>query len=266
MTQDLRISLIQSDIYWHNPEANLASFEEKIWQITDPTDLILLPEMFNTGYTMATEKFSEHPNGRTIQWMKQMANQTKSVITGSVIIREKDHCYNRLIWADPEGHIRTYDKRHLFRMAEEDKYYTSGRDLLVIELNGWKICPLICYDLRFPAWSRNRYDALKNKLLYDLAVYVANWPAKRINAWDILLKARAFENHCFVAGVNRTGKDGNGVYYNGHSVVVDPKGKEYIEISEDNLIKTTKLSHDMLEGYRTKFPAFLDGDNYEMKN
>jgi predicted amidohydrolase len=214
--QDLKLTLIQSEIHWEDTEANLAMFEEKIWQIGGSTDVIVLPEMFTTGFTMAAAKLAEHMNMRTFKWMKQMADQTGALIMGSYIVTVHDRFYNRLLWMEPGGQFKTYDKRHLFRMANEHKTFAAGESLLIATWKGWRICPLICYDLRFPVWSRNRWDATQERPFYDVAVYVANWPTARVDAWDALLKARAIENLCYVVGVNRVGQDGNGIEYNGH--------------------------------------------------
>ena len=200
-------------------------FEEKIWQIKRVTDVIVLPEMFTTGFTMAAAKMAEHMNMRTFKWMKQMADQTGALILGSYIVTVHDRYYNRLLWMEPGGNFKTYDKRHLFRMANEHKTYSQGESLLISSWKGWRICPLVCYDLRFPVWSRNRWDATAKRPSYDVAVYVANWPTARIDAWNTLLKARAIENLSYVVGVNRVGQDGNGIEYNGHSSVISPKGE-----------------------------------------
>ncbi len=260
--EDLWVTLIQTDIYWHEIEANLAGLEEKIWQIRESPHLIVLPEMFNTGFTMDARTFAEPLNGKTFKWMKQMAGQTKAVVTGSYIVRERGHYYNRLIWMEPDGTFLKYDKRHLFRMADEDQYFTPGHELLITELNGWKICPLICYDLRFPVWSRNVYLKDQKRMTYDLAVYVANWPATRIQAWDILLQARAMENICYSLGVNRVGKDGKGIQYNGHTSIFDPLGRQVIYLKEDQEIRTHRLSSESLRNFREKFPVYLDSDRF----
>ncbi len=256
--QDLKLALIQSDIYWQQKEANLAMFEEKIWQIDQPVDIIVLPEMFQTGFTMEHQGLSEPMNLTTFKWMKQMAAQKKAVVTGSYIVQEKGKVYNRLVWMQPDGLYKTYDKRHLFRMAEEDRYYAMGESRLLVEWKGWKICPLICYDLRFPVWARNR------NLEYDLLLYVANWPAVRVSAWDALLKARAIENVSYSVGLNRVGEDGKGIAYNGHSGAYSPKG-EVLAFSETEEIIYLTLSKASLERFRTKFPAHLDADPFDIK-
>ena len=216
--QNLNITLIQSELHWQNTGANLAMFEEKIWQIKEDTDLIILPEMFTTGFSMDAASLAEHMNMTTFKWMKQQAKQTKAVIVGSYIVFENGKYYNRLIWMQPNGEYDYYDKRHLFRMANEHQTYTAGKRRIIKELKGWKLFPLICYDLRFPVWSRNV------NLVYDAAIFIANWPTPRNHAWDILLQARAAENLAYVVGVNRVGKDGIGKEYVGGSGVVDFKG------------------------------------------
>ena len=260
--QDLRVTLIQADLHWQNPTANLAMLEEKIWEIEGGTDLIILPEMFTTGFTMEVRSLAEPMNFTATKWMKQQAAQTGAVVTGSVIIKENEQFFNRLLWVEPDGTIDTYDKRHLFRMANEDDTFTMGQKRIVKVWKGWKICPLICYDLRFPVWSRN--TSSDHVMEYDLLLYVANWPAARISAWDTLLQARAIENLSFVAGVNRTGQDGNGIAYNGHSVIIGPKGTHTRQLTDQEVILTEVLSGTELINFREKFPAYLDTDNFNI--
>lgn len=260
--QDLSVTLIQSALHWQSAEANLAMFEEKIWQIEGATDIIVLPEMFNTGFTMETKAFAEHSNGRTFQWMKQMAAQTGAVIIGSFIVNDQGLFYNRLFWVEPDAQFAYYDKRHLFRMAEEHHYFNAGKVRLIRSWKGWKICPLVCYDLRFPAWSRNSLK--EGQYDYDLLIYIGNWPDSRINAWDTLLKARAIENLSYVAGVNRVGKDGNDILYKGCSAVIEPKGTAIWKQEDLEGIKTMKLDAAALSAFRQHFPALLDADHFEM--
>lgn len=262
--QDLKVSVIQSETHWESVGANLAMFEEKIWQIDEDTDIIVLPEMFSTGFTMSSQKLAEPMNFTAFKWMKQMAQQTKSVVTGSVIIKESGAYFNRLIWMEPEGNYAHYDKRHLFRMADEHLQYTAGDNRLIVNYKGWKICPLVCYDLRFPVWSRNKKQENTQDLEYDLLLYVANWPAARVSAWDTLLRARAIENLCYTIGVNRIGEDGLGIPYNGHSAIIDPKGNAIFFAEEKDIIHTSILSSDDLLAYRKKFPAHLDGDDFQI--
>lgn len=259
----LTVSLIQTALHWHEVEANLAMLEEKIWQIGQPTDLIILPEMFSTGFTQQVEDLAEPMNSKTFRWMKQQAAQAKAVVTGSYIVREQQHFYNRLLSMKPDGTFSYYDKRHLFRMAGEDQVFSAGNSLLIEEINGWKVCPLICYDLRFPIWSRNQVQA-NGELSYDLLLYVANWPAARRSAWETLLKARAMENACYVAGVNRVGSDGNQVSYSGNSIVADFKGDIVTDLEEQELISTVQLSYQDLVEYRQKFPVHLDADAFSL--
>jgi predicted amidohydrolase len=295
--QDLSVTLIQTDLYWENPTANLANLEEKIAQVSTPSDLIILPEMFNTGFTMNVKSVAEPMNFTTFKWMKQQAKKANAVVTGSYIVREGENCFNRLIWMRPDGSYETYDKRHLFRMGGENNNFSGGEKRLIVELKGWKICPLICYDLRFPVWSRqgkleNRGESLDvrdgrsgdvnstlssaiyslNSTLYplssnsyDLLIYVANWPAVRSKVWDTLLQARAIENLSYCIGVNRVGEDGMGLHYNGNSAIIDYKGNQTFFQTDSEAICTQTLSKQDLEDFRTKFPAFLDADNFEIQ-
>lgn len=261
--QDLKITLIQSDLHWEEIEANLAMFEEKIWQIgANTTDVIVLPEMFTTGFTMNAPRLAEHMNMRTFKWMKQMADQTGALILGSYIVRVHDRYYNRLLWMEPGGIYRTYDKRHLFRMDNEHKTYAAGESLLIGTWKGWRICPLVCYDLRFPVWSRNKWDHAAKKLSYDVMIYVANWPTIRIDAWNTLLRARAIENLSYVVGVNRVGQDGAGVEYNGNSAVISPKGDPIFTNEGDETTRTIELNANSLHAFRDRFPAYLDADDF----
>jgi len=260
--QDLKVTLIQSPLHWQNADANLAMFEEKIWQIDDKTDLIILPEMFTTGFSMDSKDLAEPMNFKSYKWLRQMAEQTKAAITGSVIIKEDVKYYNRLIWMQPDGQHHIYDKRHLFRMANETDHYKPGDQKLIVEWRNWRIMPLICYDLRFPVWSRNTYLHDLHRMNYDLVLFVANWPAPRVSAWDILLKARAVENLSYSLGVNRIGTDGNEVEYLGHSGAYDFKGDQVTFLDNKEAIETITLSAQSLLKYRKKFPAHLDADHF----
>jgi predicted amidohydrolase len=262
---DLKITIVQSDIHWEDIGANLAMFEEKIWNVSGQTDVIVLPEMFTTGFSMGASRLSEMMNMRTTKWLRQMADQTGALIMGSIIANVHNRYYNRLLWMEPGGHLKTYDKRHLFRMANEQKTYAAGESLLIGQWKGWRICPLICYDLRFPVWSRNRYDITTKRLAYDVLIYVANWPAARIDAWDTLLKARAIENNSYVIGVNRVGQDGNGIEYNGHSSFVSPKGENMFTSEESEVVKTIELNANSLQAFRDRFPSFLDADEFSVE-
>lgn len=257
---DLKITLIQTELHWQDPVANRSMIEEKLWSVGESTDLIILPEMFTTGFTMDATKFAEPMNLHTTKWLRQVAEQHKAVVTGSFIVKEGSSFFNRLVWMQPDGALDFYDKRHLFRMAKEDESYTGGARKIIKNIKGWNICPLICYDLRFPVWSRNM------NLEYDLLIYVANWPQVRNVAWKTLLKARAIENISYVAGVNRVGKDGNAIYYSGDSAVINFKGEKMIEITDLEQVSTVSLSRNDLLEFRKKFPANLDADNFSIAN
>ncbi|HBK88863.1 MAG: amidohydrolase [Cyclobacteriaceae bacterium] len=259
---DLRISLIQSDLHWEDSTANRAMFEEKIWEIDQPTDVIVLPEMFTTGFSMDPVELAERMGLLTVRWMRQMAEQTKAVITGSLIVEEDQQYYNRLIWMPPVGDHQVYNKRHLFRMADEQKAYAPGQERLIINYKGWNICPMICYDLRFPVWSRNRMGA--ERMDYDLLLYVANWPEVRIQAWNTLLRARAIENLAYVAGVNRIGNDGAGIFHNGQSAVFGPAGEVLVPGADGERIVSITLSADQLTAHRNRFPAWRDADDFRI--
>ena len=257
---DLSVTLLQNDLFWENPEANRQQFETTINRLTKPTDLLVLPEMFTTGFSMNAPALAESMEGTTVSWLSEMANRTQAAITGSLIIKEKDQYFNRLIWAEPNGTIQFYDKRHLFRMAQENAIYSAGKTRLTVTWKGWNICPLICYDLRFPVWSRQVPEKP-----YDLLLYVANWPEKRALAWRTLLAARAIENLSYCIGVNRTGKDQNGVSYNGNSGVCMPQGEAFYLPPNPEIIHTQTLSYQDLQTFRKQFPANLDADPFELK-
>lgn len=259
----LKVTLIQSYLHWENVDKNLSMFVNKINAINYPTDIIVLPEMFNTGFSMDSEKLAERMNGKTVNWMREIAAKTNAVIIGSLIVVEHEEYYNRLIWVEPEGDLHTYDKRHLFRMADEHEHFSSGDDLLVVHYKGWRICPLVCYDLRFPVWSRNVTET--GETAYDCLIYIANWPAARKAPWSKLLEARAIENQCYVVGVNRVGQDGKQIDYNGNSVVINPKGEPISAIAEnENCAETQTISLDELNDFRAKFPVGMDADRFEI--
>ena len=260
---DLRVTIIQTNLHWENAEANRAMLEEKIANIDSTTDVIVLPEMFTTAFSMSPEHLAEPMNFHTTKWMKNMASKTNALVLGSVIIKEGTDYFNRLLWVQPDGTVLTYDKKHLFRMAGEEKVYTSGTTTLVAEWRNWKICPLVCYDLRFPVWSRNTFHNHKAK--YDVLIYVANWPAARNSHWQTLLKSRAIENLSFVVGVNRVGEDAKKISYDGHSMIIDPHGEILLDAGSKEAIQTTTLQFDLLESWRKKFPAYLDADDFELK-
>lgn len=259
----LTIALVQTQLYWKDKVANLAMLEEKLWEIEKGVDLIILPEMFPTGFSMDAAELAEPMNLTICKWMKQMAAQKKATIAGSAIIKVDGKYYNRLLWVSPDGMIQHYDKRHLFRMADEDQSFSAGERLPIFELNGWKICPQVCYDLRFPIWSRNRM--VSGELGYDLIFYVASWPAARVSAWDALLPARAIENLSYSIGVNRVEEDGNGVKYNGHSAAYDYKGNQIEFLGESEKITLVTLDAEELDSYRNKFPAWMDSDDFVVK-
>lgn len=251
----INVTLIQSDIIWEDRISNLKKYQEKINQI-ESTDLIILPEMFTTGFSMSPKGISENMNGETIQWMKQNAHKMNSAICGSIIIEEDSKYFNRFIWVSPDGSIHHYDKRHLFSFAGENENYTPGNEKIIIEYKGWKICPLICYDLRFPVWSRNSED-------YDLLIYVANWPDKRKSAWKSLLTARAIENQCYVIGVNRVGEDSKN-YYSGDSSLINALGETLYTNSHIEEIYSNTISKYDLNKIRTQLPFLNDKDNFKI--
>jgi predicted amidohydrolase len=255
----MKVALIQSSLTWENPTANRNHFEEKINAISEQVDLIVLPEMFSTGFTMNPEVVFETIEGETVLWLQSLAKAKNSAITGSLVINENNNFYNRLVFIFPSGEIKFYDKRHLFTLAGEDKVYTSGEKKLIVEYLGWKICPLVCYDLRFPVFARNIED-------YDVLIYVANWPKVRINAWDILLKARSIENMCYTIGVNRIGFDNNNFEHVGHSQTVDFIGNYVLEPQETEGVFIVELNKEKLLETRKKLGFLNDRDTFELKS
>lgn len=253
----MKIAIIQAPLVWENPEKNRKYFEEKIKSIQEEIDLVVLPEMFSTGFTMHPENVSETMDGETLSLLKSLAKAKNTAITGSLIIRENGKFYNRLVFVFSSGEIRSYDKRHLFSLAGEEKIYASGTEKLIVEYKGWKICPLVCYDLRFPVFSRNVED-------YDLLLYVANWPTQRIQAWDILLKARAVENMAYVIGVNIIGIDGNNHAYSGHSQVVDFLGNYLLEPQISEEIVIVDLDKNKMLEARQKLGFLKDRDTFSL--
>lgn len=235
--------------------------EEKINSISIPTNIVVLPEMFSTGFSMKPEQFAETMDGPTVQWMKEIAAQKRVVLTGSIMIKEEGHYYNRLIWMLPNGQMGTYDKRHLFAMGEEDAHYSSGHQRFIASVNGWKIHCNICYDLRFPVWARQQYQQAED-FEYDVLLYVANWPDRRNAAWKTLLQARAIENQCYVVGVNRVGHDGNGVYHTGDSMVCNALGEVLYHKADDEDIFTITLQKEELDAVRQKLPFGADADAF----
>jgi len=255
----LRVSLVQFEIAWENPLANCALLEEKLQHLANQTDVVVLPEMFSTGFSM-NEKGAEIGHGPVIKWIKLMANRLNSLVVGSIKCKENNQFFNRFVAVDAEGKILSFDKKHLFRMGGEDEFYTAGNEKCVISYKNWNIAPFVCYDLRFPVWSRNV------DLAYDLAIYVANWPAVRSHAWNILLRARAIENLAYVVGVNRIGRDGNEILYQGDSALISYLGDDLLHLSNEDSVKTYSLSKPELIDFREKFPTNLDADQFTLVN
>lgn len=253
----MKVALVQSDLIWENPQTNLRAFEEQFKNIEPDTDLIVLPEMFTTGFTMHPERVAETMNASAVTWLKQKAIEKQSAITGSVVITENGNYYNRLIFAYPDGSLAHYDKRHLFTLAGEHKKYTAGKEKLIVDYKGWKICLLVCYDLRFPVFARNTED-------YDLLVYVANFPEKRISAWDILLPARAVENMSYTLGVNRIGIDENQNSYTGHSQVLDCLGNYVLPAQTEKGIYYVVLNKESQNDLREKLGFLNDRDTFSL--
>lgn len=262
--QNLNITIIQSDLLWEQPLKNLERFDKKLDGLKNSQDLIVLPEMFNTAFTMNVQQYAENMNGTTFLWMKEKAAALNSVICGSMIIKNNTDFFNRFIWMCPDGTYETYDKRHLFRFGNEHEHFNQGTEKKILETIGWNICPMICYDLRFPVWTKNKYN--NGKFQYDILIFVANWPEARKYHWQTLLKARAIENLSFVVGVNRTGIDGRGTSHSGNSMIISPRGETLCEI-EDNKedVKTICLDSSELLQYRENFNVAQDWDEFEIK-
>jgi omega-amidase len=254
----MKAALIQASLFWENPIVNRNYFRDKIDSIAETIDLIVLPEMFTSGFSMNPNEMAETMQGETILWLQSMAKAKNSAITGSLIIKENNNFYNRLVFVFPSGEMRYYDKRHLFTLAGEDKVYASGKEKMIVDYLGWKICPLVCYDLRFPVFARNVED-------YDLLIYVANWPKLRVNAWDILLKARSVENMCYTIGVNRIGLDNHNFEYVGHSQAVDCLGNYVLEPQEEEGIFIVELDKQKMLKTRQKLGFLNDRDSFELK-
>jgi predicted amidohydrolase len=254
----LKITTFQAYLFWENIDKNLQNLGLRLSSIREKTDLIVLPEMFSTGFSMNTEKLAEEMDGKTMQWMHQQAKKFDCVITGTLIIKEKSKFYNRLIWMRADGSYEQYDKRHLFSMANEDQYFTAGTKKLFVELVGWRICPVICYDLRFPVWLRNQEPE------YDILLIVANWPERRSLHWRTLIPARAIENQSFVIAVNRVGHDGNEVYHSGDSMCINPAGKVIYYKPNDEDLYTFSISKEDVEKGRKEFPFLNDADDFKL--
>ncbi|MCW5580259.1 MAG: amidohydrolase [Luteimonas sp.] len=268
---NLRISLVQGATRWHDPAGNRAYYGELIAPLRGISDLVLLPETFTSGFSNDAIANAETMDGPTVAWLREQAVRLDAAVCGSVQLRDDGddgapRVFNRLLWATPDGGLRHYDKRHLFRYAREHERYAAGRERLVVEWKGWRICPLVCYDLRFPVFSRNRFDVERpGQPDYDLLLYVANWPSARAYPWKTLLRARAIENLCYVAGLNRVGTDGNGLHYSGDSAVIDFLGHPASECADEEVVVTTTLLADELAAHRARFPAMLDGDAFELR-
>lgn len=279
----LTITTIQTNLAWENKAANLQMLEKKIDGLEEKTEVIILPEMFSTGFSMQPALLAEDMDGETVRWMEEVAAKNKIILTGSLIIKENDRYYNRLIWMLPNGQNGYYDKRHLFGYAGEDKQFAAGNRRLIASVKGWRINLQVCYDLRFPVWARNRVleilqpagevvlpAAIKEttndtRPEYDLLIYVANWPERRSHAWKTLLCARAIENQCYVVGVNRVGRDGNNINHSGNSLVIDPLGEVLYHIADEEDIFTITLQREHLEDVRTKFPFWKDADDFTFR-
>lgn len=255
----LTITIVQAELYWHRPADNLAQFEETITALDTQSDIVVLPEMFTTGFTMDAAANAEPMDGASVDWMRHMAAESGAAVCGSLIIRDGKHYYNRFVFVRPDGSLQHYDKRHLFRLADEQRHYSAGKDLVSIEWLGWRIRPMICYDLRFPVWSRNCNS-------YDLMLYVANWPSRRHLAWETLLRARAIENLAYVAGVNRSGVDGNDLPYAGGSAVIDYLGNELVSLRERTGAASATLDLQELMAFRDKFAFHEDADDFELSD
>lgn len=264
MLPDLNITLIQPDLAWLDKKSNLLKFEDFFLKLERKTDLVVLPEMFNTGFVVDQRSLAENMNGPTVEWMVKQAAALKCIITGSLVILEDGNYYNRLVWMNPDGSYLTYDKRHLFHPGNEHEQFSFGTEKLIVDLFGWKICPLVCYDLRFPVWSKNTWS--DGTYEYDILLYMANWPAVRSYAYRQLLIARAIENQCFVVAVNRVGIDGKGTNHQGDSAIIDFKGKHIIELAPDKEeMETISLNYDQLADFRKGFTVGMDWDRFEIE-
>lgn len=255
--QDLKITIVQADIVWENPKANREKYLQMLLGI-EATDLIILPEMFTTGFSMQPEKLKESMDGETVAWMRNLAQEKKAAVVGSLIIEENEDMFNRALWVFPDGAIKIYDKRHLYTMGQEHLHYTPGKTKTIVEYKGWKFCPQICYDLRFPVFARNLED-------YDVLFYMANWPSPRHHVWKNLLISRAIENQSYCFGINRVGEDGMGLNYLGDSCLVSPKGMA-VFMGRKEGVKNFSISHDNLHLFRDKFPLLHDRDSFHILN
>jgi len=263
--KNLRVSLVQGATRWHDPAGNRDYYASLIEPLHNTTDLVILPETFTSGFSNEAIDSAETMQGPTVDWLRERAASIDAAICGSVQLRTADGVFNRLLFVKPDGEVQHYDKRHLFRYAKEHERYAAGTDRLTVEWKGWRICPLVCYDLRFPVFARNRYNVeVEQGLDYDLLIFVANWPAARSYPWKTLLRARAIENLCFVAGVNRVGTDGNGLAYSGDSAIIDFLGHPLTEATDEEVVSTMLLQAAPLLEHRARFPAMLDGDAFRL--
>lgn len=269
MSSTLTITTIQTDLQWEDKAANLQCLEEKILSIRESTEIVILPEMFSTGFSMKPQGLAEKMDGPTMAWMKTIAAQKKIILTGSLIIEEEGNYFNRLIWMLPNGQFGYYDKRHRFAFAGENEQYTAGHRRLIASVKGWRILPLVCYDLRFPVWSRQTPSVgsadIPLSLEYDLLIYVANWPERRNHPWKTLLQARAIENQCFVVGLNRVGNDGNDIYHSGDSMIIDPLGAPLYQAGREETVFTYTLWKEKLDEVRSRFPFWRDADHFSIE-
>ncbi len=263
--QDLKILALQSDLYWENPTSNIVRFEKQIEDNFNSHHLIILPETFTTGFPVDPHKFAEDISGKTVSWMRRISAEYNAVITGSLLIKTAGKYANTLIWMLPDGEYKSYEKRHVFSMGGEHEKISAGTDKLIVHLRGWKIRPMICYDLRFPVWSKNQFNE-NDGFEYDLAIYIANWPAVRSYPWKTLLLARAIENQSFIIGLNRVGIDGPGNKYSGDSMIIDPKGNILAQGNEDGTdALSVKLLHEEITEFRDKFNVGNDWDEFVIK-
>lgn len=259
----LTITTIQTDLIWEEKPANLNMLEKKITGVEEKTEIVVLPEMFSTGFSMKTQELAETMDGETVQWMKRVSRENNIILTGSIIAEDEGNYYNRLIWMLPNGQYGHYDKRHLFAYGEEDKHFKPGDKRMIASVKGWKINLLVCYDLRFPVWARQKIK--EGAPEYDVLIYVANWPERRSHAWKTLLCARAIENQCYVVGVNRVGSDGSNIYYSGNSLIIDPLGQVLYHMADEEDVFTITIQKEMLEETRTKFPFWKDADSFNIQ-
>jgi omega-amidase len=261
----LRVSLVQGATRWHDQAANREYYGALVASLKNQSDLVVLPETFLSGFTNETLGNAETMDGAGIDWLRGLAGDVGSTITGSLVVRDGERCVNRLIWMRADGTFALYDKRHLFRMAKEHERYGGGDTRLIVEIGGWRICPQVCYDLRFPVWLRNRYDRAAGRFDYDLMIFVANWPSARRYAWRTLLRARAIENLAYVVGVNRVGVDGNELHYAGDSGAFDFLGQPLVELGAQEQVVTVTLDPAALAAHRERFPAWMDADEFEIR-